>query len=76
MPISKIIVKRQDGAPVTGKKVTLLLPDGLLEGAFTDSNGVASISHSATGETTIYVAGQGATSSGEFHAPGTVTVVV
>lgn len=71
MAESVIVVQRKGGGYVQGAKVTLgfsgLFSGGVTDTVYTDSNGEAIISHSNTGETTVYVNGS---DKGKMKAPG------
>lgn len=71
MAESVIVVQRNGGGYVQGAKVTLgfsgLLSGGVTDTVYTDSNGEAIISHSNTGEATVYVNGS---DRGKMKTPG------
>jgi len=70
MPTSKITVYR-NGNPAKNIKVTLeysgFSQNGFTSPEYTNSNGVAFIEHSSTGNATVYINGQ---SKGSLNTPG------
>lgn len=74
MPTSKVTVYR-NGQPISNIKVTLeysgLAQNGFTTPAYTNSSGVAVISHRSTGKATIYVNGS---QTGSMNTPGNDSV--
>lgn len=67
MAESVVVVQRTGGDFVKGIWVNLGFFDGVAKGAYTDSNGEAVISHSNTGQATVYVDGA---DKGTMTTPG------
>lgn len=68
MPVSSIHVNR-NGSPASGTKVMLSFSSGGVSSTeYTDSSGIANVSHTATGTATVFVDGR---DRGTMRAPGT-----
>jgi hypothetical protein len=67
MPESVIVVQRSGGDYVQGARIVLGFSNGVTDSVYTDSDGEAVISHSTTGNATVYVDGR---DRGSMNAPG------
>lgn len=66
MSESVIVAQRRGGGYVEGARVVLGFSNGVTDPQYTNSNGEATIQHSATGSATIFVDGKDV---GKFNAP-------
>ncbi len=73
MSESVIIVQRRGGGYVQGARVVLGFSNGVTDPVYTNSNGEATIQHSATGNATIFVDGKDV---GKINAPDRKVIFV
>ena len=67
MPESVIVVQRNGGDYASGIRVVLGFSNGVTDADYTDSNGEAVISHSRSGQATVFVDGR---DCGTMNTPG------
>jgi hypothetical protein len=73
MSESVIVVQRKGGGYVKGARVVLGFSIGVTDSVYTDSDGEATIQHSATGNATVFVDGKDV---GKINAPDRKVIFV
>ena len=73
MAESVVVVQRNGGGYVKGARVALGFSNGVTTAVYTDSSGEAVISHSTTGQATVYVDGS---DRGKMNTPGRKLVFI